>query len=161
MDQNVNPCWRERSCIVMKSLFWQVPHKRSVWFYKLLTVMFMLFIDNFSFSVSILKSLFNENVGRLNQDFPKDNCLKVWYLLALQRFQLRPVTDSFCQPLNHKRPELITINYFFHSEIIFREKMVSLSNNDIFDNDKTFLRNVWHFSVITRINYVSIFLYLS
>ena len=124
-------------------------------------VMFMLLIDNFSFSVSILKSLFNENVGRLNQDFPKDNCLKVWYLLALQRFQLRPVTDSFCQPLNHKRPELITINYFFLSEIIFREKMVSLSNNDIFDNDKTFLRNVWHFSVITRINYVSIFLYLS
>ena len=35
--------------------------------------------------------------------------------------------------------------------------MVSLSNNDRFDNDKIFLRNIWHFSVITRINYVSIF----
>ena len=35
--------------------------------------------------------------------------------------------------------------------------MVSLSNNDRFDNDKTFLRNIWHLSVITEINYVSIF----
>ena len=43
----------------------------------------------------------------------------------------------------------ITIIYFFLSEIIFREKMVSLSNNDRFDNDKIFLRNTWHFSVIT------------
>ena len=50
----------------------------------------------------------------------------------------------------------MTIIYFFLSEIIFREKMVSLSNNDRFDNDKIFLCNIWHFSVIT-INYVSIF----
>ena len=50
----------------------------------------------------------------------------------------------------------ITIIYFFLSEIIFREKMVSLSNNDRFGNDKIFLCNVWHFSVIT-INHVSIF----
>ena len=35
--------------------------------------------------------------------------------------------------------------------------MVSLSNNDRFDNDKIFLRNIWHLSVITRTNYVSIF----
>ena len=51
----------------------------------------------------------------------------------------------------------ITIIYFFLSEIIFCEKMVSLSNNDRFDNDKIFLRKIWHFSVKTRINYVSIF----
>ena len=50
----------------------------------------------------------------------------------------------------------ITIIYFFLSEIIFHENMVSLSNNDRFDNDKIFLCNIWHFSVIT-INYVSIF----
>ena len=35
--------------------------------------------------------------------------------------------------------------------------MVSLSNNDRFDNNKIFLRNIWHFSVITRINFISIF----
>ena len=35
--------------------------------------------------------------------------------------------------------------------------MVSLSNNDRFDNDKIFLYNIWHFSVIARINDVSIF----
>ena len=50
-----------------------------------------------------------------------------------------------------------TTIYFFISEIIFRKKIVSLSNNDRFDNYKIFLPNVWHFSVITRINYVSIF----
>ena len=50
----------------------------------------------------------------------------------------------------------ITIIYFFLSEIIFCERMISLSNNDRFD-DKIFLRNIWHFSVITRINYISIF----
>ena len=37
--------------------------------------MFMLCTDNFSFSVSILKSLFNKNVAPLYQDFSKDNCL--------------------------------------------------------------------------------------
>ena len=42
----------------------------------------------------------------------------------------------------------ITIFYFFLSEIIFHEKMVSLSNNDRFDNDKIFLCNIWHFSII-------------
>ena len=52
----------------------------------------------------------------------------------------------------------ITI-YSFLSEIIFRKKMVSLSNNDKFDNNKIFLHNIWHFSII-RINYV-IFLHLS
>ena len=51
----------------------------------------------------------------------------------------------------------ITIIWFFLSEIIFREKMVSLSNNDRFDNDKIFLCNIWHFSIITGINYVSVF----
>ena len=35
--------------------------------------------------------------------------------------------------------------------------MVSLSNNDRFDNDKIFLRNIWHSSAITGINDVSIF----
>ena len=35
--------------------------------------------------------------------------------------------------------------------------MVSLSNIDRFDNDKIFLRGIWHFFIITRINYVSIF----
>ena len=49
-----------------------------------------------------------------------------------------------------------TIIYFFLSEIIFREKMVSLSNNDRFDNNKIFLPNIWHFSIIRRSNYVSI-----
>ena len=34
--------------------------------------------------------------------------------------------------------------------------MVLLSNNDRFDNDKIFLRNIYHFSVITRVNYVSV-----
>ena len=47
--------------------------------------------------------------------------------------------------------------YFFLSEIIFREKMVSLSNNDRFHDDNIFLRNIWHFSIITGINYVTIF----
>ena len=53
----------------------------------------------------------------------------------------------------------MTIIYFFLSEIIFREKMVSLSNNDRFDNDKIFFNNddIWHFSIITGINYVSIY----
>ena len=46
----------------------------------------------------------------------------------------------------------ITIIYFFLSEIIFRERIAALSNNDRFDNYKIFLRNIWHFSVITRIN---------
>ena len=77
-------------------------------------------------------------------------------------FQLRPATGDFPDHWNtndlkvagHKS---ITIVYFFLSEIIFREKMVSLSNNDRFDNDKIFLRNIWHLSVITRTNYVSIF----
>ena len=41
----------------------------------------------------------------------------------------------------------ITIIYFFLTEIIFRKKMVSLSNNDRFDNDKIFLCNIWHFLV--------------
>ena len=50
----------------------------------------------------------------------------------------------------------ITI-FFFLSEIIFREKMVSLSNNDTFNNDKIFLYNIWHFSEIARIDGVSIF----
>ena len=35
--------------------------------------------------------------------------------------------------------------------------MVSLSNNDTFNNDKIFLYNIWHFSVIARIGDVSIF----
>ena len=37
--------------------------------------------------------------------------------------------------------------------------MVSLSNNDRFDNDKIFFNNddIWHFSIITGINYVSIY----
>ena len=35
----------------------------------------------------------------------------------------------------------ITIIYFFLSEIIFREKMVLLSSNDRFDNDKIFFDN--------------------
>ena len=39
--------------------------------------------------------------------------------------------------------------------------MVSLLDNDRFDNDKIFLRDIWHFSVITKVNYVSIFLYSS
>ena len=47
--------------------------------------------------------------------------------------------------------------YFFLSEIIFREKMVSLSNNDRFHDDNIFLCNIWHFSIITGINYVTIF----
>ena len=37
--------------------------------------------------------------------------------------------------------------------------MVSFSNNDRFDNDNIFLRNIWHFvtfSIIAGINYVSI-----
>ena len=51
----------------------------------------------------------------------------------------------------------LIIIYFFLSEIIFREKMVSLSNNNRFDNDNTFLCNIWHFSVIRRINYVYFF----
>ena len=55
--------------------------------------------------------------------------------------------------------KFITI-YFFLSEIIFREKMVSVSKNDRFDNDKNFFNNdndnIWHFSIITGINYVSI-----
>ena len=38
--------------------------------------------------------------------------------------------------------------------------MVSLSNNDRFDNDEIFFNNdndnIWHFSIITGINYVSI-----
>ena len=46
----------------------------------------------------------------------------------------------------------ITMIYFFLSEIIFCEKMVSLSSSDRFDNDKIFLRNMWHFSIITGIN---------
>ena len=33
----------------------------------------------------------------------------------------------------------ITIFHFFLSEIVFREKMISLSNNYRFDNDKIFL----------------------
>ena len=39
--------------------------------------------------------------------------------------------------------------------------MVSLSNNDRFANDKTFLRIIWHFSITTGINYVSIFFVLT
>ena len=35
--------------------------------------------------------------------------------------------------------------------------MVSLSNNDTFNNDKIFLYNIWHFSEIARIDGVSIF----
>ena len=46
---------------------------------------------------------------------------------------------------------------FFLSEIIFREKMVSLSNNDRFDDAKIFHCKVWHFSIITGIYCVSIF----
>ena len=45
--------------------------------------MFMLFADHFSFLVSILKSLFKKIFEPLNQDFSKNNCLKVWYLLVL------------------------------------------------------------------------------
>ena len=51
----------------------------------------------------------------------------------------------------------ITIIYFFSFWNDFSWKIISLSNNDRFDIDKIFLRNIWHFSVITRINYVSIF----
>ena len=40
--------------------------------------------------------------------------------------------------------------------------MVSLLNNDRFDTDKIFFDNdndnIWHFSIIKGINYVSIFL---
>ena len=39
--------------------------------------------------------------------------------------------------------------------------MVSLLDNDRFDNDKIFLRDIWHFSVIAKVNYVSIFSYSS
>ena len=39
--------------------------------------------------------------------------------------------------------------------------MVSLLDNDRFDNDKIFVRDIWHFSVITKVNYVSIFSYSS
>ena len=39
----------------------------------------------------------------------------------------------------------ITIICFFLSEITFREKMVSLSNNDKFDNDKIFLCKILAF----------------
>ena len=49
------------------------------------------------------------------------------------------------------------IIHFFLSGIIFREKMVSLSNNDRFDNYEIFFRNIWHFSVLARISYASIF----
>ena len=75
---------------------------------------------------------------------------------------MRLATADFRQPLNHNDLKVaghksITIIHFLPSEIVVVEKMVSLSNNDRFDNDKIFLRNIWHFSVITRINYVSIF----
>ena len=50
-----------------------------------------------------------------------------------------------------------SITIIFLSEIIFRGKVVSLSNNDRFDDAKIFLCNSWHFSIITGINYVSIF----
>ena len=52
----------------------------------------------------------------------------------------------------------ITINLFFLSEIISREKMVSLSNNDRFYNN-IFLCNIWNFSVIKRINHVIFFIF--
>ena len=79
-----------------------------------------------------------------------------------QEFQLRLATADFRQPLNHNDLKVaghksITIIHFLPSEIVVVEKMVSLSNNDRFDNDKIFLHNSWHFFVITRINYVSIF----
>ena len=51
----------------------------------------------------------------------------------------------------------ITIIFFF-SEMIFCEKMVSFSNSDRFDNDKIFLCNIWHISIIIGINYISILL---
>ena len=54
-------------------------------------------------------------------------------------------------------PQMTWKLYFSLSEIIFHEKMVSLSNNDRFDNGKIFLHNIWHFCIITGINYVSIF----
>ena len=50
----------------------------------------------------------------------------------------------------------ITKINFFLPEMVFCKKMVSLWNNDRFDNDKIFLQNIWHFSVITGISYVSI-----
>ena len=53
--------------------------------------------------------------------------------------------------------KLITIIYFFLSEIIFREKMVSVSSNNRFDNDKIFLPNIWDFSVITEIVFLFFF----
>ena len=56
--------------------------------------------------------------------------------------------------------KFITIIYFFLSETIFREKIISLSNKDTFDNDKISFNNdndnIWHFSIMTGINYVSI-----
>ena len=36
----------------------------------------------------------------------------------------------------------LTIIHFFLSEIFFCEKMVLISNNDRFDNDVIFLRNI-------------------
>ena len=55
--------------------------------------------------------------------------------------------------------KLITIIYFFLSEIIFREKMVSVSSNNRFDNDKIFLPNIWDFSVITEIVFLFFFFF--
>ena len=58
------------------------------------------------------------------------------------------------------RHKSITIIHFFLSERIFSENMVSISSNDRFANDNIFLPNIWYFSIITGINYVSIFFLL-
>ena len=84
---------------------------------------------------------------------------------GLAGVSVEPGNQRFCRLWNHKwlesRCAQIHSNYFFLFEIIFHEKMVWLSNNDRLENDKIFLHNIWHFSVMTRINSVSIFLYLS
>ena len=78
-------------------------------------------------------------------------------------FQLRLTTGYFHQPLNHKwlescRAQIHNNNLFssFWNNFSWKDGF-TLSNNDIFDNDKIFLCNIWHFSVITRINHISIF----
>ena len=50
--------------------------------------------------------------------------------------------------------------YFFSLWNIFFGKIVSISNNDRFDNDKIFLCNIWHFSVITKITFLFFPIYL-
>ena len=78
----------------------------------------------------------------------RKNCFLENIYCKIFKFSILTTNNAIDRDISWSwQPTIFTNHYFFLSEIIFHEKVVSLSSNDRFDSDKIFLLKYLTFGI--------------